>query len=111
MTMDRRVGGARLLADCSVTLRVDGVARPARTLDLSVGGALVHEPYRAGRPLPLVCPVELSLAGRQPIRAVARTVRSRAGQHALRFVGLSEVDRLDIAEHLDRLYRRGARAA
>src|SRR5262245_5665103 len=93
MTMDRRYGGLRLVADCAVTLVVDGVRREARTLDLSCGGALVHEHANA-RSLPLVCPVEITLGTAGTIRGLARTVRSRDGRHALRFVGLSDVDRL-----------------
>ncbi|MBI4950653.1 MAG: hypothetical protein HY908_01335 [Myxococcales bacterium] len=111
MTIDRRFEGQRLQADCSLTLFVDGSGRAARTLDLSCGGALVHEGRVARRGLPLVCPVELRLGGGASIQGLARTVRSGGGRHALRFIGMSEVDRLEIAEHLDRLRQRRVRAA
>ena len=43
--------------------------------------------------------------GARPIRGRARSVWSRDGLHAVRFVSMSDVDRLVIAEHIDRLMR------
>jgi len=54
--------------------------------------------------------VELRLAGRGPFRGVARTVWSSGDQHAVRFIELSDADRLDIAEHMDELRRARPRA-
>jgi len=44
----------------------------------------------------------------RPIVAVARPVRCYGRQQALRFVTVSDVDRLCLAEHLDLVQRRGS---
>jgi hypothetical protein len=43
----------------------------------------------------------------QPLRALARPVWSFGTQQALRFVRMSDADRLTLAEHLDVLRLRG----
>lgn len=46
--------------------------------------------------------VELRLDARRTVGGIARTVWAGRGQCAVRFIGFSDVDRLEIAEHLDR---------
>ena len=49
---------------------------------------------------------ELSLEDRpRPIRVRARSVWTDGRMQAVRFVAMSDVDRLEIAEHLDALAR------
>lgn len=43
-----------------------------------------------------------------PVRALARVVRNLGTEQALRFVAISDADRLTITEHLDRQWSRGA---
>lgn len=45
---------------------------------------------------------------RRPISAIARHVRCFGSQQVLRFVEISDVDRLTLAEHLDIVHRRGS---
>jgi hypothetical protein len=102
ITMDRR-RGARLGTDVSLTAYRDGVAFHCRALDLSSGGALVYDP--SCRPPPLVQRLELALDRATTIVTLARTIWQRGRWRAVSFVGLDDVDRLDIAEHLDRRTR------
>ncbi|HZO14542.1 MAG TPA: PilZ domain-containing protein [Polyangiaceae bacterium] len=97
-TMDRRQG-ARLGTDIPLVTYRDGVAFHCRAVDLSSGGALVYNPTR--REPPLLQRIELTLNRSTTISALARTIWSSGRWIALRFVGLDDVDRLDIAEHLD----------
>jgi hypothetical protein len=54
--------------------------------------------------------LSITLPERQrAIAAIARTVRSYGSQQALRFVSISDVDRLCLAEHLDLVQQRGSR--
>jgi hypothetical protein len=98
--MDRR-SGVRMRTDCPLTAYRDGNPLDCRAVDLSVGGALVRHPV--ARRAPLVQRFEIDLGRRGRLEALARTVWSREEWQAVRFIGLSEVERLDIAEHLDRL--------
>ncbi len=43
-----------------------------------------------------------------PVRALARVARNLGTEQALRFVAISDADRLTITEHLDRQWLRGA---
>jgi hypothetical protein len=43
----------------------------------------------------------------RPMRALARPVWTTGSQQALRFVRISDADRLSLAEHIDLLARRG----
>jgi len=52
--------------------------------------------------------LELLLPERvRPLRALARPIWARGTQQALKFVRISDVDRLTLAEHLDVLSLRG----
>ena len=43
-----------------------------------------------------------------PVRALARVARNLGTEQALRFVAISDADRLTITEHIDRQWSRGA---
>src|SRR5262245_53954070 len=101
-TMERR-RGLRLGTDLGLTAFRDGVAFRCRAFDLSCGGALVYDPSQ--RTPPLVQRVELDLDRMTRIVTLARTIWAKGAWQAVRFVGLDDVDRLDIAEHLDKRER------
>jgi hypothetical protein len=105
--MERRMC-ARAQVDVPVCALVDGFRHPCRAFDLSPTGML-FEPSRAlaGRDLALASPFEIFLPGARPIRARARPVRSEDRLLAVRFVSMNDVDRLTIAELLDRKVRLG----
>ena len=86
----------------SVTAFLDGRPVECSGVDLSTTGALVRRTARR-RP-PLVQHVELDIGDRL-IRGAARTVWTEGDLQALRFIGLNDVDRLEIAEHIDRMMR------
>jgi len=92
--------GARLRTDLAVTTYHRGEARACRAVDLSPTGALIQR--RSTTDPPLLHDLELDLSHREPLRTLARTVWSKDNLMGVRFVGLSDVDRLDIAEELDR---------
>jgi hypothetical protein len=57
----------------------------------------------------LLVELELRLPERiRPLHALARPVWSFGSQQALRFVQISDVDRLTLAEHMDTLRLQGA---
>ncbi|WP_437294740.1 PilZ domain-containing protein [Sorangium sp. So ce426] len=99
--MDRRQG-ARAQVDFPVSALVDGHRHRCRAIDLSPTGMVVERaPALAGRALPAVTPFELDLGVGRPIRLRARPVWDRDNLLAVRFVVMSDADRLTIAEHLD----------
>jgi hypothetical protein len=79
-----------------------------RAVELSASGILVERgravaESEAGKLLRL----EMFLPEQsRPIRVQARVVRSAETRQALAFVGISDVDRLTLMEHLDRKQRR-----
>jgi hypothetical protein len=103
-SMERRLA-LRSPTDVPLTAYRDGIAFSCRAIDLSCGGALVYDPSRR-RP-PLVQRLELAI-GEREIRTLARTIWCAGKLRAVRFIGLDEVDRLDIAEHIDARDRRVA---
>ena len=102
--MDRRYG-ARINTDFRLRVHRDGHVVEGRSVDLSPTGALIR--HRSIRSWPMVQKVELDLDG-VPVETYARTAWCFGDLQAVRFVGLSEVDRLEIAEHLDRSQRRAS---
>jgi hypothetical protein len=99
--MDRR-HGARAQVDFPVSALVDGHRHRCRAIDLSPTGMVVERsPALAGRALAAVTPFELQLGAQRPIRLRARPVWDRDNLVAVRFVVMSDADRLTIAEHLD----------
>jgi PilZ domain len=105
--MERRLGlrgRTRFEVTASNGLRV----AQAMGRELSLSGMLVeYEPtHSPGEGLVLRLTITLPERSR-PIQALARPVRSNGGMQALRFVSLSDADRLSLAEHLDIVSSRG----
>lgn len=66
-------------------------------------GRLVHQDDS-----PVLLRLELQLPERhRPVSVVARPVWSHGTQQGVKFVDMSDVDRLNLAEHLDIVSRRG----
>lgn len=105
--MERRLA-MRGQMDFPVTQHVDGFPHACRGVDVSSRGlVIVRPPSLVGREPRLVYSIELSLEGRT-IHTLARTVWTEGPLQAMRYVGISDVDRLEIAEVLDEASRRGA---
>jgi hypothetical protein len=99
--MERRQG-ARAHVDLFVSALVDGYRHRCRAVDLSTTGMVIERsPALAARSLSGVAPFELELGSGRPIRLRARPIWDRDRLLALRFVYMSDADRLSIAEHLD----------
>lgn len=82
-----------------------------RGVEVSSTGIVIDRgrPVDELRDAPLYLRLELRLPERVlPVTALARPVWCYGTQQALRFVTMSDVDRLTLAEHLDLLHRRGA---
>ena len=104
--MERRSSFNRARVDLPVFSFVDGFRHTCRAVDLSSTGMVIERTRSMRhREPPALHAFELHLRGQRPIRGRARSVWSKEGLHAVRFVAVSDVDRLDIAEHLDRLAR------
>jgi hypothetical protein len=104
--MERR-HGARAHVDLFVSALVDGHRHRCRAVDLSTTGMVIERgPALATRSLSGITPFELELGGRRPIRLRARPIWDRDRLLALRFVSMSDADRLTIAEHLDQKVQR-----
>lgn len=106
--MERRVG-LRGRTDFPVTASNGFYAREVRAVELS-GSGIVLDHGRLVDPdkNPLYLRLEIRLPERRrSISAVARPVHAYGQQQALRFIQISEVDRLCLAEHLDLVHRRG----
>jgi hypothetical protein len=106
--MERRIG-LRARTDFGVMAR-DGTRRSrCRGIEVSSTGIILDR----GRPIgrgesSFLMGLEIRLPERvQPLRALARPVWSFGTQQALRFVRMSDADRLTLAEHLDVLRLRG----
>jgi len=106
--MERRVG-LRARTDFGVIARQGQRRARCRGIELGANGIVVDQ-GRSTRPLAerLLVDLELRLPERiRVLHAVARPVWSYGTQHALRFVRISDVDRLTLAEHMDLLRLRG----
>jgi hypothetical protein len=106
--MERRVG-LRGRTDFAVTASNGYFAKSVRAVELS-GTGIVLDQGREVRAsdAPLYMRLEIRLPERRrPILAIARPVRSYGQQQAFRFIEISDVDRLTLAEHLDVVHRRG----
>lgn len=105
--MERRIG-LRGRTDFSVTTTDGFSVKESRGIELS-GSGLVLDRGGAAREQPLTLRIEIRLPERvRPILALARPVRSFGSQLALRFIQISDADRLTLAEHLDVVHQRGA---
>jgi hypothetical protein len=104
--MQHRVG-LRARTDFRVVAKNGGFVSHCRGIEISASGIIVDR----GRELPsqpLLIRLEMQLPERhRPLSALARPVWMRGSQQALKFVRISDVDRLTLAEHLDLLNLRG----
>ncbi len=106
--MNRRVG-LRARTDFAVIARDGSLAAHCRGIEISSGGIVLDR----GLPvLPrherIIIPLEMRLPERHiALRALARPVWSYGTHQAMKFVRISDVDRLTLAEHLDLLSARG----
>jgi hypothetical protein len=107
--MERR-WGLRGQVDLPAIQYMDGFSHPCRVVDISARGLVVQRPkVLAERPSRLMYRLELPLdGGERKIQALARPVWTEGLLQAMRYVGVGEVDRLEIAELIDRLGRQGA---
>src|SRR3954470_18665834 len=103
--MERRIS-SRAQVDVPICALIDGFRHECRALDLSPTG-MVFERSRAlaGRQLAQTSPFEIYLPDSRPIRARARPVWGKQRLLAVKFVMINDVDRLTIAELLDRKVR------
>lgn len=106
--MNRRIG-LRARTDFAVVARDGILAARCRGIEISSGGIVVD---RGRAVLPrhdrIVVPLEMQLPERhKPLFALARPVWSFGTHQAMKFVRISDVDRLTLAEHLDLLSTRG----
>jgi hypothetical protein len=100
--------GRRAQVDLSAMAHVGGYWHDARAVDLSTSGfVLARQGTLRARPLPEVVAITVKLPDGRPVRARARAVWEEDDQTGLRFLGVSDVDRLRIAEYLDALERDG----
>lgn len=106
--MERRVG-LRGRTDFDVITREGRLWAHCRGIEVSPNGILLDRGHRIlRRDKRLLIPLELRLPERfNPLSAWARHVWSFGSQQALKFVRISDVDRLSLAEHLDLLHVRG----
>ncbi|MFO0566547.1 MAG: hypothetical protein U0263_12840 [Polyangiaceae bacterium] len=108
--MERRVG-LRGRTDFGVIAH-DGISRTrCRCIELSPTG-IILDLGRQPEPRGWLSKLTLELPERsQLIVAWARPIWTRGNHQALRFVRMSDADRLTLAEHLDVLSLRGALVA
>ena len=106
--MDRRVG-LRTRTDFRVIAQRGSLRSQYRGIDVSPTGIVIDR----GRPIteydsPLVMRLELQLPEYlKPVRALARPIWSEGSRQAFKFVRITDVDRLILAEHLDFMSVRG----
>jgi hypothetical protein len=100
--MERRIS-ERARVDVPICALVDGFRHECRALDLSpLGMAFERTRALSERNLGQATPFEILLPGSRPIRARGRPVWSKDRLLAVKFVVIHDVDRLTIAELLDR---------
>ena len=109
VTPERQIG-MRGNTNFAAILHNGEVAAHCRAVDLSTTGVVIDRGHTlepgddSG-----VFRLELYMPdAKAPVRALARSVRSMGSEQALRFVAISDADRLTISEHLDRQWLRGA---
>jgi hypothetical protein len=106
--MERRVG-LRARTDFGVIARDGALAAHCRGIEVSPTGIVLDRGRTVGsRDQRILVGLELRLPERfRALRAVARPVWSFGSQQAFKFVKMSDVDRLTLAEHLDLLRLQG----
>src|SRR5262245_51197650 len=104
--MERRIS-SRAHVDLPVSALVDGFQHACRAVDISASGMVLERTRSLSeRTAHELNALELRLPRGRAIPMHARTVWSRGRMQAVRFVVIHDVDRLDIAEHLDEVARR-----
>lgn len=104
--MQHRVG-LRARTDFRVVARNGGFISLCRGIEISSSGIIVDR-GRESPSQPLLMRLEMLLPERiRPLSALARPIWVCGTQQALKFVRISDVDRLTLAEHLDVLNLRG----
>lgn len=105
--MQHRVG-LRARTDFRVVARDGGFVSHCRGIEISPSGIIVDRGRELVSPS-LLLRLEMLLPERiRPLGALARPIWMRGSQQALKFVRISDVDRLTLAEHLDLMNLRGA---
>ena len=94
--------------DLQVIERAHASVVQCRGIELSPSGILLDRGrHSAARSTSLFVHLEVVLPEQsRTIRVVARPVWRRGSQQALKFIRISDADRLSLAEHLDLLERR-----
>jgi hypothetical protein len=105
---ERRLG-VRAQTKFTAFLTAHGQRARARTVDLSTTGVVLDLRFSELAEVAELSTLELVVPGLgQPIQTVARPVRLMGKLQAFEFVSIRQVDRLTLAEHLDRLRREEA---
>jgi len=106
--MERRIG-LRARTDFRVVAKNGILAAHCRGIEISPSGIVIDRGHAiVDRDRPLVMGLEMNLPERlRPLLALARPIWSFGSQQAFKFVRISDVDRLTLAEHLDLLRLRG----
>ena len=107
--MQRRFG-VRMRTDLRVIERSNASVVLCRGIELSPTGILLDRGQQStGRSSSMFVHLEVVLPEQsRTIRVVARPIWRRGSQQALKFIRISDADRLSLAEHLDLLERSGA---
>jgi hypothetical protein len=107
--MDRRLG-LRARTDFGVITRDGNLTSHCRGIEVSPSGLVVDRGRTVqSRDHRVLLGLEIRLPERlRALQAVARPVWFQGPHQAFRFVQMSDVDRLTLAEHLDLLRLRGA---
>jgi hypothetical protein len=101
--------GMRGHTEFSVVLYDGVVAAHCRATDLSTTGIVVNRGHAVEDDESGIVRLELYIPhAPAPIKALARPVRQLGSEQALRFVAISDADRLTLGEHLDRQCTRTA---
>ena len=99
--MDRRFN-QRVLSAVSIRAQESGQVAKGKVIDLSVTGILVDLDRDVTHRDNLgFVEIEMDLPGNGSVRATARPIRSIGHHQALKFVHMSDMDRLALAEHID----------
>lgn len=106
--MERRIG-LRARTDFRVVAKSGILAAHCRAIEISPNGIVIDRGHEIDdRDRPLVLTLTMNLPERlRPLLAIARPIWSFGTQQAFKFVEISDVDRLTLAEHLDLLRLRG----
>jgi hypothetical protein len=105
---ERRLG-VRAQTRFTAFLFTQGRRARTRTVDLSTTGIVLDLRYSDLEFVSGLSNLELLVPGIEtPVRAVVRPVRRIGRLQAFEFISIRQVDRLTIAEHLDRLRREEA---